>query len=153
MTGGTVVVLGRTGRNFAAGMSGGVAYVLDDDGTLARRCNLGLVELGAAAEWPEELAPLRRLVRRHARLTGSARARTLLRDWDAASARFVRVMPVEYRQVLERRAKELDVTPTARRDGDGRPEGLPHHPARGPQAAPGRRAGGDVAGVLRAGGG
>jgi glutamate synthase (NADPH) large chain len=154
MTGGVVVVLGSTGRNFAAGMSGGVAFVLDEDGTLARRCNLGLVELEPVTERDDQ-ALLRRLVRQHARLTGSARARRLLQDWETAVSRFVRVIPVEYRQALERQA-------AARRDqhwqapqatggnGDGRSEGLPDHPAYGPAAAAGGRADRELAGVLRA---
>jgi glutamate synthase (NADPH/NADH) large chain len=148
MTGGVVVVLGRTGRNFAAGMSGGVAFVLDDDASLARRCNLGLVELEPVTD-RADLQLLRRLVRRHARLTGSARARTLLQDWDAATSRFVRVMAIEYKRVLAERARQG--LQTRRMHDDGRPEGLPLHPAVGPAAAPGRGADHDVARVLRAG--
>jgi glutamate synthase (NADPH/NADH) large chain len=99
MTGGRVVVLGPTGRNFAAGMSGGVAYVLDLD---ERRVNRELVELGpvtgAAAD---ELAAV---VRRHADETGSTVAQTLLADWASALPRFREVMPRDYRKVLEAKA-------------------------------------------------
>jgi glutamate synthase (NADPH/NADH) large chain len=148
MTGGVVVVLGPTGRNFAAGMSGGVAFVLDEDGALARRCNLGLVELEPVAE-RADLLLLRRLVRRHARLTGSARARALLQDWDATSTRFVRVISIEYRRVLAERARQG--IHSRRAHDDGRSEGLPLHPAGGPAAAPGGGADHDVARVLRVG--
>ncbi|MBV9881326.1 MAG: glutamate synthase subunit alpha, partial [Gemmatirosa sp.] len=148
MTGGVVVVLGRTGRNFAAGMSGGVAFVLDEDATFARRCNAGLVELEAVTE-KSDLALLRSLVRQHARLTGSLRARRLLQDWEGAASRFVRVMPVEYRRALEQRERQTLQT-TRRGNGDGRPEGIPDHPARGPETAAGSRSPNDMAGVLRA---
>jgi len=121
MTGGTVVVLGDTGRNFAAGMSGGVAYVWDPKGRLRERCNLAMVELepvlptaeqqdqqgietwhstarGGERE-PDEVI-LRRLVENHFRYTGSFRARDILGDWENARGRFVKVMPVEYRRAL-----------------------------------------------------
>ncbi len=100
MTGGRVVILGRTGRNFAAGMSGGIAYVLDADGTFAARCNRELVGLGPLDD-PDEIALVRDLVERHFALTGSAVAARLLGDWTAARARFVRVIPYDYRRVLE----------------------------------------------------
>ena len=113
MTGGTVVVLGQTGRNFAAGMSGGVAFVLDGDGDFAKRCNTAMVDLeriervGASAEGAarhlgrvdEEL--LRDLVEKHFRYTGSFRAREILAKWDEMCSKFVRVMPSEYRRVLK----------------------------------------------------
>ena len=96
MTGGRVVVLGETGRNFAAGMSGGEAYVLDLD---ERRVNTEMVELGPV---PDALADdLRELLRRHAEETESAVASALLDDWDAALGRFTRVLPTNYRKVLE----------------------------------------------------
>jgi glutamate synthase (NADPH) large chain len=96
MTGGRVVVLGKTGRNFAAGMSGGVAYVLDLE---ERRVNADLVELGPVeGAYAEELE---RLVRAHGEETGSEVAAALLADWPAALARFTRVMPSDYRRVLE----------------------------------------------------
>ena len=116
MTGGTVVVLGQTGRNFAAGMSGGIAYVLDADGDFAKRCNTAMVDLGKVdrvggatdaddrrgrhlGRVDEEL--LRELVEKHFRHTGSFRAREVLAKWDDNCARFVRVMPSEYRRVLQ----------------------------------------------------
>jgi glutamate synthase domain-containing protein 2/glutamate synthase domain-containing protein 1/glutamate synthase domain-containing protein 3 len=98
MTGGRVVVLGPTGRNFAAGMSGGIAYVLDADGRFASRINLGLVEL----EEPdaEDFELVRALVERHAALTDSELAQRLLADWNATLARFVKVMPRDYKRAL-----------------------------------------------------
>jgi len=121
MTGGTVVVLGRTGRNFAAGMSGGVAYVYDPDGSFAARCNRAMVDLepvlpaaeqealGNRAEWhmverggvrEADEVILKRLVESHFRYTGSLRAREILGDWAKARRRFVKVMPREYRRAL-----------------------------------------------------
>ena len=101
MTRGTVVVLGRTGRNFAAGMSGGVAYVLDDDGSFNTRCNTGMVELGPLSG-DEETKRVHALIVRHHQYTGSKLAERILADWDNYAAKFVRVMPTEYRAVLER---------------------------------------------------
>jgi glutamate synthase (NADPH/NADH) large chain len=115
MTGGTVVVLGGTGRNFAAGMSGGIAYVLDLKGEFARRCNPAMVDLEpllSESEQPAKLARelwhlgeadeaiVRRLIERHARFTGSARAREVLEKWSAYRARLVKVFPKEYRRAL-----------------------------------------------------
>ncbi|MGQ0640386.1 MAG: glutamate synthase large subunit, partial [Gemmatimonadaceae bacterium] len=99
MTGGVVVVLGRTGRNFAAGMSGGVAYVLDASGDFATRCNRALVELAPVIE-SADTALLKRLIERHARFTGSARAKHVLSRWDEALREFVRVIPTEYLRAL-----------------------------------------------------
>ncbi|MFO7301121.1 MAG: glutamate synthase large subunit [Acidobacteriota bacterium] len=104
MTGGRVVVLGRTGRNFAAGMSGGIAYVLDVDGRFATRCNRGLVDLEDLVE-DEELAFVHDLIARHVRFTGSTWAKQVLDDWPAAAARFVKVMPRDYKRVLEAEAR------------------------------------------------
>ena len=103
MTGGRVVVLGRTGRNFAAGMSGGIAYVLDEDGTFERSCNHDTVSLSPLAELddPGEVAEVRSLVERHAAHTSSGRAMRLLADWDRTLARLVRVIPDDYRRVLD----------------------------------------------------
>ncbi len=127
MTGGVVVVLGPTGRNFAAGMSGGIAYVLDDDDQFSSRCNLAMVDLEPLSE--EETAMtenfhqsgdlethgrvdvmgdmtrfdaerLRQLIANHARYTGSTRAREILENWDATRSKFRKVMPVEYRRAL-----------------------------------------------------
>jgi glutamate synthase domain-containing protein 2/glutamate synthase domain-containing protein 3 len=98
MTRGLVLVLGRTGRNFAAGMSGGVAYVLDDDGTFRTRCNMGLVAVEALT--PQDADTIRELIQRHHDLTGSGVAARLLANWQAAQGQFLRVMPVEYAKVL-----------------------------------------------------
>jgi glutamate synthase (NADPH/NADH) large chain len=125
MTGGIVVVLGKTGRNFAAGMSGGVAYVIDEDGTFKSRCNMAMVELEPVAgeediaerEYHHELEAhgqvdvltdmtrhdaerLHLLISRHAHHTGSARAQEILADWNRYSAMFRKVMPHEYRRAL-----------------------------------------------------
>jgi glutamate synthase domain-containing protein 2/glutamate synthase domain-containing protein 1/glutamate synthase domain-containing protein 3 len=136
MTGGTVVVLGRTGRNFAAGMSGGIAYVYDADGTFGQRCNTSMVALEpmlaeddqAAAE--AEIAAsgkarlrhtgradetiLRELIERHLRFTGSTLALAILDDWENARAKFVKVFPHEYKRALgEMHAKQAAVKPAA----------------------------------------
>jgi glutamate synthase (NADPH) large chain len=128
MTGGVVVVLGQTGRNFAAGMSGGIAYVLDEDGTFRKRCNLSMVDLEPVEE-EEELSRthfhaggdmeskgrvdimsnmgshdedrLLSLVQNHLKYTGSARAKHILDNWADFRAKFVKVMPVEYRRALK----------------------------------------------------
>jgi glutamate synthase (NADPH) large chain len=104
MTGGRVVVLGRVGRNFAAGMSGGVAYVLDVAGDFRRRCNPGMVELEALAE-AEEIALVRSLIRRHVEATGSTYAARLLEAWVSSQPRFVKVMPKDYKRVLRAEAR------------------------------------------------
>jgi glutamate synthase domain-containing protein 3 len=105
MTGGRVVVLGATGRNFAAGMSGGTAYVLDEAGDFDRRCNKGMVEL-EAVEADEDIAELKTLIEKHAHFTDSAVAKRVLRDWNSYLAKFVKVMPTDYKRVLlERKAK------------------------------------------------
>jgi glutamate synthase (NADPH/NADH) large chain len=98
MTGGRVVVLGRTGRNFAAGMSGGVAYVLDVDKRFTTRCNTGLVELEAIEDSDEELLKL--LITRHIQATGSDYASKLLLHWSHTREQFVKVMPRDYKRVL-----------------------------------------------------
>ena len=100
MTGGRVVVLGPTGRNFAAGMTGGVAYVLDEDRDFAKRCNKEMVLLHLLEE-PEEIELVRGLVSLHARLTGSARATKILADWTGFARRFVSVVPNDYKRVLD----------------------------------------------------
>ena len=134
MTGGTVVVLGPTGRNFAAGMSGGIAYVYDADGTFAQRCNASMValeplqteaqqtaaekDLAAAGKGRQrhagkaDEALLRGEIERHLRFTGSTLALSLLDDWDAARAKFVKVFPHEYRRALtEMHAKKTAERP------------------------------------------
>jgi len=107
MTGGVVAVLGRTGRNFAAGMSGGIAYVLDMDGKFAQRCNTGMVDLEEVVE-PADVATLKEMVEEHYNFTASARARTILDTWDEWLPRFIKVMPEEYRRVLEERRRRRD---------------------------------------------
>ena len=97
MTGGTVVVLGRVGRNFAAGMSGGIALVYDPEGTFKAQCNMASVGLGAV----EDPATLKALVEAHRNRTGSKRASDLLADWDKALGKFLLVMPTDYRRALE----------------------------------------------------
>ena len=119
MTGGTVVVLGKTGRNFAAGMSGGVAYVYDEDGMFAKRCNTAMVALEKVLPAAEQEATvdraiwhrgmtdeqqLRELLEAHHRWTGSTKARALLDDWATARTRFVKVFPHEYKRALAENA-------------------------------------------------
>jgi glutamate synthase (NADPH/NADH) large chain len=99
MTGGTVVVIGPTGRNFAAGMSGGIAYVLDDDRTLSSRCSKAMVDLEPLSNDDEEI--VRTLIDEHVQHTRSARGRSVLATW--AKRHFVKVMPHEWRRVLELR--------------------------------------------------
>jgi len=128
MTGGIVVVLGKTGRNFAAGMSGGIAYVLDEDGTFSNRCNLAMVELEPVPEEDDLMESehhhggdiehhgrvdvskdmtrfdeerLRVLIKDHKRYTKSSRADEILNDWDFYRPKFLKVMPIEYRRALE----------------------------------------------------
>ncbi|MFV0296823.1 MAG: glutamate synthase subunit alpha, partial [Hyphomicrobiaceae bacterium] len=131
MTGGVVVVLGPTGRNFAAGMSGGIAYVLDEDGTFEQRCNLAMIDLEpieAEEKVMEKLAKgqdlathglveimgdmtnqdaerLHTLITRHAHYANSAKAKTILANWNTWLPKFRKVMPVEYRRALREMAK------------------------------------------------
>ncbi len=121
MTGGTVVVLGATGRNFAAGMSGGIAYVYDEDGDFEKKCNMAMVTLEpvlSSAEQQEKIdrgiwhsvlrgaqsasdeAILKGLIQRHFDYTASQRARNLLDNWDASRSKFVKVFPLEYKRAL-----------------------------------------------------
>jgi glutamate synthase (NADPH/NADH) large chain len=135
MTGGIVVVLGTTGRNFAAGMSGGIAYVLDEDGTFRSRCNMAMVELqpvpaeeavnatvyhqskdletAGRVEVLRDMTSydaerLHLLITRHARFAGSRRAQQILDNWDAYLPKFRKVMPLEYKRALAELAKEKD---------------------------------------------
>jgi glutamate synthase (NADPH/NADH) large chain len=107
MTGGHVVVLGRTGRNFAAGMSGGIAYVLDDGADFKQRCNMGMVELEGLA--PEDALFVAKLLEEHHARTNSPKAAELLANWETAQSRFVKVVPTEYRRVLAELAKREKV--------------------------------------------
>ncbi len=100
MTGGRVVVLGATGRNFAAGMSGGIAYILDTAGDFHENCNLQMVDLDRLED-PQEIAELKAMIENHATQTGSARARAVLEDWDASVPQFIKVMPKDYKRVLQ----------------------------------------------------
>ncbi len=119
MTGGTVVVLGKTGRNFAAGMSGGIAYVYDEDGQFAKRCNPAMVTLGKVLSAEEQAATqdaatfhkgqtdealLKKLVEDHHKWTGSLRAREILDQWPTAREKFVKVFPNEYQRALKEMA-------------------------------------------------
>ncbi len=111
MTGGRVIVLGPAGRNFGAGMSGGVAYVLDEHGDFAVNVNQDMVELSPLQE-PEEIAALGAMIERHFGYTKSARARQVLDNWNSMLPRFVRVMPRDYKRMLEgiARAHEQGLT-------------------------------------------
>ena len=115
MTGGTVVVLGKTGRNFAAGMSGGIAYVLDEDGEFSKYCNLSMVDLEPVLTDTEQAGKLnrdlwhmgeldelilKRMIENHVRYTGSEHAQRILDQWAAYRPRFVKVFPKEYRRAL-----------------------------------------------------
>jgi glutamate synthase (NADPH/NADH) large chain len=117
MTGGTVVVIGATGRNFAAGMSGGTAFVYDESGDFPQRCNLEMVDLEPFQD-PDDLELVRDLLIQHAGYTGSTVAARILNDWEWAVDKFVKVMPIDYRRVLEarkqaaRREVELQVEVT-----------------------------------------
>jgi glutamate synthase (NADPH) large chain len=116
MTGGTVVVLGQTGRNFAAGMSGGIAYVYDEDGMFAKRCNMSMVSLEKIEHADKVSTPagehlgqadettLLDLLNKHVAHTGSERAKMLLADWNTYRGKFVKVLPNEYKRVLSERA-------------------------------------------------
>ena len=131
MTGGTVVVLGKTGRNFAAGMSGGVAYVYDVDGQFEKRCNLSMVSLQKVQPADEQMqaadkralhggesdeVQLRRLVEAHHRWTGSQRASEILDDWEGSLKKFIKVMPQEYARALKERAAQPDAAPAKAKD-------------------------------------
>lgn len=126
MTGGTVVVLGATGRNFAAGMSGGIAYVYDPEGDFESRCNTAMVTLERVLSTKEQSAQsetyhvlhkdlgresdeviLKRLIERHFKHTGSTRARLLLDNWLESRSKFVKVFPSEYKRVLAEMAEDV----------------------------------------------
>jgi glutamate synthase (ferredoxin) len=99
MTGGRVVVIGKTGRNFAAGMSGGVAYVFDEEGDFESRCNRETVALERLDE--SDLREVEEMLKRHALYTRSARAWQILALWDETAPKFVKVMPYDYRRMVE----------------------------------------------------
>jgi glutamate synthase (ferredoxin) len=101
MTSGRVIVLGPTGRNFAAGMSGGLAYILDEDGQFGTRLNREMVNLYRLIECEDaEIAEVRAFIQKHADLTGSARARSILDHWDEALPKFAKVFPKDYERML-----------------------------------------------------
>ncbi len=105
MTGGCVVILGETGVNFGAGMSGGIAYVHDPNAKFDSRCNLAMIDLDFIED-PEDIATLREMLERHVEYTGSRRARAILDDFEAALPEFVKVFPMEYRRALGKMMKE-----------------------------------------------
>jgi glutamate synthase (NADPH) large chain len=123
MTGGRVVVLGPTGRNFGAGMSGGIAYVLDLDQQFSGLCNTGMVEL-ESLEDPQEILFLRHLVRRHVSATGSTYARRILARWTRMQPRFVKVMPTDYKRVLEEEVRSAEARSHEPRTADRAVGGL-----------------------------
>ena len=104
MTGGRAVILGRTGRNFAAGMSGGIAYVLDVDGQFERRANVEMVDLEPLIDG-DDIDFLRVAIVKHATYTASRYAETLLADWGRVIRRFVKVMPRDYKKAMAAEAK------------------------------------------------
>ncbi|MBN2375916.1 MAG: glutamate synthase large subunit [Sedimentisphaerales bacterium] len=122
MTGGTVVVLGKTGRNFAAGMSGGVAYVLDEHQLFDTLCNLDMVDLESVWE-QQDINLLHKLIIRHYELTQSRRADAILNNWRQMVGRFVKVIPIDYRKALERLAereqRQTEFTPATEEVYDG----------------------------------
>jgi len=122
MTGGIVVVLGDTGRNFAAGMSGGIAFVLDANRRFERRCNRALVELSPVTEEADALL-LRRTIEQHARHSGSALALLVLSAWKEMLPHFVRVLPHEYKAIRARQERHASTSGSI--DSHGRSQGLP----------------------------
>ncbi|MCI0897317.1 MAG: glutamate synthase large subunit, partial [Chloroflexi bacterium] len=107
MTGGVTVVLGATGRNFGAGMSGGIAFIYDKDDDFHIRFNDGMADLEPVKD-PEDIAILKGLIEDHKKYTGSTPAAEILADWDAALKRFKKIMPRDYRRVLEERARRAE---------------------------------------------
>ena len=109
MTRGTVVILGPTGRNFAAGMSGGEAYVLDEFEQFESLCNLGMINLEPVTE-DADVEALRRLVKTHGELTGSHNATRVLDNWVDSLPKFIKVMPIDYKRILnERKSREQNM--------------------------------------------
>jgi glutamate synthase domain-containing protein 3 len=106
MTGGRVVILGDTGRNFAAGMSGGIAYIFDPEHKFPSRCNMGMVGL-ESVELESDKAQLRQYIQDHVEATGSQIGQAVLSDWPHAAASFVKVYPHEYRRVMEAQPDEM----------------------------------------------
>jgi len=121
MTGGRAVILGPTGRNFAAGMSGGIAYVYDPGDEFLARCNLQMVEL-EKLEDTMDIAELKELIELHHRFTGSTVAERILKDWGASLAKFHKVMPIDYKRALQEMASSPDGQVHHFHDGDETPE-------------------------------
>ncbi len=121
MTGGRVVVIGPTGRNFAAGMSGGIAYVYDDNSMFDKLCNKEMVELENNEKLkPEDITTIRTLLENHYKFTGSTKAKAILDDWENELRWFIKVMPTDYRRVLEHQAEiEARANQLAERQGAG----------------------------------
>jgi glutamate synthase domain-containing protein 3 len=105
MTGGRAVILGAVGRNFAAGMSGGVAYLWDEDGRTRSRINLDMVDLESLVV-SEDVSELRSLVEQHVAATGSERAKRILATWEVQLPKFIKVMPRDYKRALAELAAE-----------------------------------------------
>ena len=103
MTGGCVVILGQTGRNFGAGMSGGIAYVWDPEGEFSKLCNLETFELETVSA-ASDILKLKRLIENHSDYTNSSVARAVLENWEDSLSKFVKVMPTDYKRVLTERA-------------------------------------------------
>jgi glutamate synthase (NADPH) large chain len=117
MTGGTVVVLGETGRNFAAGMSGGVAYIFDKNETFKKNCNMEMVMFDDLEKADDEL--LKKMIFEHMNFTGSDVASDLLKNWETSIKKFVKVMPVEYKAVLQKRtAKAIEELKLVKANGN-----------------------------------
>ncbi len=111
MTGGVVVNIGAWGKNFAAGMSGGIAYIFDPGQTFPQACNMGMVELEVPAK--EDLKVVREMLRNHFRYTSSKGALVILEDWDAQSRHFVKVMPEDYKAVLLQKKQKEELVQVA----------------------------------------
>ncbi len=103
MTGGRAIILGETGRNFAAGMSGGIAYVLDETGRFPALVNKEMVELDELAD--DDRNYIHRMVKQHVQYTGSVPGQRVLNDWDNLIGKFVKIMPVDYKRALAELAK------------------------------------------------
>ncbi|XP_050221729.1 glutamate synthase [NADH], amyloplastic isoform X2 [Mercurialis annua] len=117
MTGGTVVVLGKTGRNFAAGMSGGIAYILDVDGKFHSRCNLELVDLDKVEE-EEDIMTLRMMIQQHQRHTNSQLAKEVLADLDNLLPKFIKVFPRDYKRILANMKQEASLKDAVEEDAN-----------------------------------
>ena len=114
MTGGRAVIPGPTGLNFAAGMSGGIAYVWDVNGDFASKCNQGMVDLDPVED-DDDISELRELIELHLEYTGSEVAQRVLDEWPEVLAQFIKVMPTDYKRVLaERRRHDEEIESTVR---------------------------------------